>query len=186
MRHKTLANRWVGLGLSAGTALFAKVLKLGRVACEKYLLPHATRSIFLRCEELTRKPSHSECYDQIGARNWADDDRTTFWRSKTLDDFGAFAPDSNAYLKSYPADINVLAVAVEYKMHPLMISCWTCLIGKAVDDFGLAATAETLLDDNEVTMEICSRHLQSCGKDLPPSMSILMKAFGHPPLTSSR
>ena len=56
------------------------------------IVPLIIRRIFLRHEELTHKPSYSEYYDQIGARNAAADDRTTFWRSMTLDDFRAFAP----------------------------------------------------------------------------------------------
>ena len=156
---------------------FAKVPKLGR-GCKKYILPHAIRKIILRHEELTQEPSTAEFYGKFEALDAADDDRTTFWRSQTLADLNSLAPDSKSHLSSLPQDSTLFDIAKEFKMHPFMISCWACLIGKACDDYGIIATSKTLCDDNEATAGIFSNHVTQWGDMLPPSMSMLMAACG--------
>ena len=158
---------------------FSNALKLGK-QCNKYIRPHAVRKIFLRHEDLTRQPPSSEYYAKIEAIDEAAcDDRIIFWRSKTLDELSAFAPDSHSHLDSYPAETTLLRLAMDFNMHPLLVSCWSCLIGKAVADYGFEQTLDALRDDNETTISALDNHVSLWGEELPPSMSRLMQACGH-------
>ena len=71
-------------------------------------------------------------------------------------------------------------------MHPLLVSCWTCLIGKAISDHGIEAATTCLHDDNKDTKKEFEKNLSTWGADLPLSMSLLLKACGYPKLMKDR
>ena len=59
-------------------------------------------------------------------------------------------------------------------MHPLMVSCWTCLIGTVVKDYGEAAIWHFLKDGNRLTEALWTRHFATYGESLPPSIAVLV------------
>ena len=157
---------------------FADVHELKKTARERYIGPHATRKMFLRIEDLTQEKPASEHYMSLEQGKTADDARSNYWQTKALGDLRRLSPDSNAHLQGQPLGVNLLDFALRFQMHPLMVSCWTCLIGKAVDDYGYEQTRVILHDDNASTAAIFQQHLARWGDDLPPSMTVLMEACG--------
>ena len=93
---------------------------------------------------------------------------------KTVADMSSLAPDSRGYLGGLDADRKLSSVAAEYCMHPLMVPCWTCLIGKVVVDFGEEQVKEFLSDKNPAAVDALTDHLDSYGDALPPSLNVLM------------
>ena len=93
---------------------------------------------------------------------------------KTVADISSLAPDSHGHLAGLKADGLLSAVAIEYGMHPLMVPCWTCLIGKVVGDFGEARAKKFLRDGNPTAEAALARHLEKYGHGLPPSLTVLM------------
>ena len=130
---------------------------------------------------MTQKPSISEYYKNLRSNSKSRDDRTTFWRSRDIADLRRMAPDSNQYLKNFPfqsssanSKYNLLDLARQFRMHPLLLPCWTCLLGQAVSDYGFETTRTTLRDDNINTMNVLEQYRRRWGADLPPSMSRLV------------
>ena len=101
-----------------------------------------------------------------------------YWSTKTVQDITRFAPDSKGYLSGLKADMRLSSVALQFRMHPLMVSCWTCLIGKVVPDYGEAAATLILQDDNTQAQAALKAHLDHYGPLLPPSIAVLMKESG--------
>ena len=58
---------------------------------------------------------------------WADFWKNTFWK-----DYESIVPDSGKHLDGIPGNCSLYTVASTFKMHPLMLSCWTCLLHDAV------------------------------------------------------
>ena len=58
---------------------------------------------------------------------WADYWKNTFWK-----DYESIVPDSGKHLDGIPGNCSLYTVASTFKMHPLMLSCWTCLLHDAV------------------------------------------------------
>ena len=75
------------------------------------------------------------------------------------------------------ADMKLSSVAIQFGMHPLMVTCWTCLIGKAVKDYGEAAATEFLQGTNPTAKAALTRHFEKYGDCHPPSMAVLMADF---------
>ena len=55
-----------------------------------------------------------------------------------------------------------------------MVSCWTCLIGAVVKDYGEAAIWHFLKDGNMLTEALLTRHFATYGESLPPSIAVLI------------
>ena len=111
-------------------------------------------------------------------KNWSMDSTMTYWSTKTVQDITRLAPDSKGYLSGLKADMSLSSVAIEYGMHPFMVSCWTCPIGKVVSDYGEAAATLFLKDDNPQAQAALKGHLEQYGPLLPPSIAVLMRASG--------
>ena len=123
----------------------ADILQLGKTACEKYVGPHGFHKYFLRLETLTERTPLDEYYGTLDklANNSCMDTTMTYWSTKTVHDITRLAPDSKGYLSGLKADMSLSSVALQYRMHPLIVSCWTCLIGKVVSDYGEAAACSS-------------------------------------------
>ena len=98
----------------------------------------------------------------------------TYWTAKTVVGFTNLAPDSRGSLSGLKVDQKLSSVATEYGMHPLMVPCWTCLIGKVVRNFGKAGAMNILRDDNPTAAAALADHLKTYGAGLPPSLTVLM------------
>ena len=98
----------------------------------------------------------------------------TYWTAKTVADLTSLAPDMRNYLIGLKVNQKLSCLAAEYRMHPLMVPCWTCLIGKVVKDFGEAGAKNFLRDDNQTAEAALADHLKKYGHGLPPSLTILM------------
>ena len=98
-----------------------------------------------------------------------------YWDAKHVADYLRLAPDSKGHLNGLKADRTLSSVATEYRMHPLMLPCWTCLIGKVVSDVGEAKAKELLKDDNLQTAEALNDHISLYGDGLPPSITLLVE-----------
>ena len=101
------------------------------------------------------------------------DERIGYWAHKNVADYPSLAPDSKGHMNGLKADRTLSSVATQYYMHPLMLSWWTCLIGKVVSDVGEAQTEELLKDDNSTTVEALNRHIARYGEQVA--------AFDHSP-----
>ena len=98
----------------------------------------------------------------------------TYWTAKTVWDLTSLSPDQTNYLNGLEANKKLSSLAAEYRMHPLMVPCWTCLLGRVVEDFGAAAATQVLRVDNKVAATALARHLKTYGAGLPPSLIVLM------------
>ena len=125
---------------------FADILDLTKHAREKYIGPHAFRKYFMRLETQTYTTPIDEYYSTLGEpeKKCSTDNKMAYWTTKTVADITSLAPDSRGYLCGLKADLKLSSVATEYGMHPLMVPCWTCLIGKLVGDFGEARAKKFL------------------------------------------
>ena len=83
--------------------------------------------------------------------------------------------DSRVHLAGLKADTKLSWLATTYGMHPLMVSCWTCVIGSVVWDYGEAAIGQILKDGNISTEALLTRHFATYGENLPPSVDLLAK-----------
>ena len=106
------------------------------------------------------------------------DIKMTYWGTKTVQGITRLAPDSKGYLSGLKAYMGLSSVAIQYGMPPLMASCWACLIGKVVSDYGEAAATLFLQDDNPQAQSALKEHLEQYGPLLPPSIAVLMRASG--------
>ena len=158
----------------------ADILQLGKTAREKYVGPHGFRKYFLRLETLTESISLDEYYSTLdeSTNNTSMDSTMKYWSTKKVQDITGFAPDSKGYLSGLQADMGLSSVALQYGMHPLMVSCWTCLIGNVVSDYGEAAATNFLRDDNPQAQAVLKKHFEKYGCLLPPSIAALMTCSG--------
>ena len=104
--------------------------------------------------------------------------RSNYWKSKTIADIRFLAPDSNKHLSALSPTQSLLALAIKFRMHPLLVPCWACLVGSAVDVHGLEQAAMFLHDDNLVALTVFDAHVHKWGEKLPPSIAVLMEASG--------
>ena len=98
----------------------------------------------------------------------------SYWTGKTVAHLSRLAPDSKEYLGGLDADRKLSCVAAEYGMHPLLVPCWTRLIGKVVADFGEDGAKEFLRDDNLTAGAALLGHFAKYGPTHPPSLAVLM------------
>ena len=98
----------------------------------------------------------------------------TYWTAKTVADLTSLAPDMRNYLIGLKVNQKLSSLAAEYRMHPLMVPCWTCLLGRVVEDFGAAAATQVFRVDDKIAAKALARHLKTYGAGLPPSLTVLM------------
>jgi len=157
---------------------FADVFDLSEKVRRQYVVPHGFRKFFLRLEGLNYEYPIDEYYSSEALTPSSLDNRMAYWAAKTVNDMARLAPDSRGYMSGFEADRTLASVAKQYGMHPLMVPCWTCLVGKVVNDFGEACANEFLRDGNPTAEAALARHLKKYGKCSPPSLTVLMTDSG--------
>ena len=140
----------------------ADILQLGNAGRKNSVGPHGFRRYFLRLEALTSTAPIDEYNSTLhkSTKKCSMDIKMTYWGTKTVQGITRLAPDSKGYLSGLKADMRLSSVAIQYGMHPLMVSCWACLIGKVVSDYGETAGFENRQYDNPQAQAALKGHFE--------------------------
>jgi len=144
-----------------------RILNLTKAAA-KYTVPHAVRKVWLRAEA---EQFASDAFRSPAARSAAAWE--ALYAGMTIDEMQSVCPDSGDYmLRTWSPETTLSEVGSSTGLHPLMVSCWTCLTHDAIRRFGSQVLS--------ITDATAARHLEifsaRFGKATPPNVAELAKA----------
>ena len=130
----------------------------------KYGGPHGARKVWLRIAH-----ESSDAAD-APSRNC---DWEEFWANATLKDFEGAFPDQKQCLGHFGAGEKISEVARRHGVHPMMLSCWGCLMLDAINAFGANACLQ-FFGNVEASASVLEEMLAEFGADTPPCFYTMM------------
>ena len=115
-------------------------------SAEHYVIPHVARKFWFRLEYHVRRLEEVALAQGVVPKpmnkTWDD-----FWMKTKQSEMAEIMPDYGEHLKSIPEETPLSTVRLTFNVHPLMLSCWTCLLQDAVSQFGEKACREVFKKD---------------------------------------